>query len=56
MKGKIDMKKSECFRKAQIAVIKNQSFEAEEKIEILKVLVAEEDMQKIMEREDKENV
>lgn len=50
------MKKSECFRKSQIAVIKNQSLEAEEKLEILRALMTEEDIQKMVEeREENKN-
>ena len=48
------MKKSECFRKAQIAVIKNQSFEAEEKLEILRRLMTEEDIQKLVEESEED--
>lgn len=43
------MKKSECFKKAQIAVINSQSIEVEEKLEILRALMTEEDMQKLVE-------
>lgn len=38
------MKKSECLRIAQEAVIKNQSISTEDKVEILRVLIQEEDM------------
>lgn len=49
------MKKSECFRLAQEAVIKNQSITTEAKIEILRVLIQQEDMAKYVEQDKEKN-
>ena len=50
------MKNSECFKLAQLAVIKNQSLEADEKLKVLRVLMSEEDIAKMVEeRRETEN-
>lgn len=55
------MKKSECFKLAQIAVINNLVLEAEEKLEIISVLMSEESLSRTIEdldekrKENKEN-
>jgi ABC-type uncharacterized transport system ATPase subunit len=46
------MKKSECFKMAQEAVIKNQSISTEDKLEILRVLMEKEDLALFTEKED----
>lgn len=46
------MKKSECFKIAQIAVLRNQSIEAEEKLEIIRVLMSEEDIARLVEKRE----
>ena len=51
------MKKSECFKLAQYAVIENQTIHAKSKIEVLRALMTEEDIAKMVEehREGKDN-
>ena len=46
------MKKSECIKKAQIAVATNLFLTGEEKIEILRVLMKEEEFALFIEREE----
>jgi hypothetical protein len=49
------MKKSEAFRLAQYSVIKNQTIGTDEKLDVLKVLIAEEEMARFVEeRAEKE--
>lgn len=48
------MKKSEICKKAQVAVLKNQSFEEAEKLEILKYLMDREDTELLMEKREAE--
>ena len=49
------MKKSECFKKAQIAVLNTICIDVWDKLEILRALMSEEDIQKMVEeREEKE--
>ena len=43
------MKKSDCLRIAQVAVIRNQSIEAEDKLEILRVLMDKENIELLLE-------
>ena len=45
------MKKSEQYRLTQIAIIKNSYLSAEEKIEILKTLISDEEIELYKERE-----
>ena len=51
------MKKSECFRMAQIAVIEGTFLPAEQKLEVLRYLIESEDFEKFLEKnkEEKEN-
>ena len=49
------MKKSEIYNLAQIAVMTNTAFHSTQKLEILRVLMADEDIEKYREaREEKE--
>lgn len=45
------MKKSEIYRKAQYAVVDNFPMKAEEKMEILRLLIKEEDLALFCEKE-----
>ena len=45
------MKKSECFSLAQESVIKNMSLSTEDKLEIIRVLIKEEDLARYVEKE-----
>lgn len=47
------MKKSEQYRLTQIAIINNSYLSAEEKIEILKTLISDEELELYRERETK---
>ena len=51
------MKKSECFKLAQLAVIESQTIGANSKIEVLRALMNEEEISKLVEehREGKDN-
>ena len=53
MKGKIDMKKSELFRVAQMSVLRDHHLREEQKLDVLQLLAGEESIAKIMEK-DKE--
>ena len=48
------MKKSECFKKAQIAVVNSLVLTGEEKIEIIRVLMEEEKLSAFIEKENEE--
>lgn len=48
------MKKSEAFRKAQMAVLNENALLPSEKLDILRVLMEEENVQKICEKVDAE--
>lgn len=48
------MKKSECFKKAQIAVVNSLVLTGEEKVEILGVLMEEEKISAFVEKEKQE--
>ena len=48
------MKKSECYRLAQEAVIKDQLITTREKIEILRRLIMDEDIAKLLEEKTNE--
>ena len=45
------MKKSEMYRIAQLAVLKDDSIRCEDKLEILAVLLDDEDLEKFREKE-----
>lgn len=48
------MKKSECFKKAQIAVVNTLTLTGEEKLEIVKTLIREEELALFVEHEQQE--
>ena len=48
------MKKSECYKMAQIAVVESTVFASKEKLEVLGVLMAEESLQAFIEAKEEE--